>query len=108
MDVKPMKMTYMILDRSKSNHFINLINENGFNMHTTCLGRGTAPSDFAAKLNLGEREKEIISVVADVDRTATLLDIMRQNLQPGDGIAFTIPLSSISNMEVVKFLVGVN
>lgn len=108
MEIKPLKTTFIIVDRRKGNTFINLLNENGFNMHTTGLGRGTAPSDFAAKLNLGEREKEIISVVADVDRTDVLLNLLRENLQPGDGIAFTIPISSISNMEALQFLMGVN
>ena len=108
MEIKPMKTTFIIVDRRKGSTFINLLNDHGFNMHTTCLGRGTAPSDFAAMLNLGEHEKEIISIVADVDRTSDLLNLMRENLQPGDGIAFTVPISSISNMEALKFLMGVN
>ena len=108
MDIKPFKNTFIIVDRRKGNTFINLLNENGFNMHTALLGHGTAPSELAAMLNLGEHEKSVISVVADVDRTAVLLDLMRENLQPGDGIAFTVPVSSISNMEALRFLMGVN
>ena len=107
-DVKPLKLVLIITDRGKGKNVIKLLNENGFTMHTANLGRGTAPDEFAAALSLGEKEKSVLNVVADVDRVGFLMDLLREKLAPGEGIAFSVPLSSVSNMEVVKFLMGSN
>ncbi len=103
-DVKPLKLAVIITDRGKGNKTIQLLNDNGFTMHTANLGRGTAPDEFAAALSLGEKEKIILSVVADEDRIQDLLSLFREKLVRGAGIAFSIPLSSVSNMEAFKFL----
>lgn len=107
-DVKPLKLVVIITDRGRGNKTIQFLNDNGFAMHTANLGRGTAPDEFAAALSLGEKEKIVISVVADCDRTAYLMDLFRKRLAPREGIVFSVPLSSISNMEVLKFLSAVN
>lgn len=107
-EVKPLKLVLIITDRGKGNNVIKLLNENGFTMHTANLGRGTAPDELSAVLSLGEKEKIILNVVSDEDRTAFLLNLIKEKFAPGEGIAFSVPLSSVSNMEVVKFLMGSN
>lgn len=107
-DVKPMKYVTIITDRGKGDKTIQFLNDRGYNMHTANLGHGTAPDDIAAKFSLGEKEKIIISLVADVDRCAELMAALKEYMKPGDGIAFSVPLSSVSNMEALKFITSVN
>lgn len=91
-----LRLLTVILDRSK----INQISENGRLLPVTMriMARGTASSEMMDIIGLGSTDKVIyLSIIAELTDVAreTLTETFRLN-KPGTGIAFTVPLSSVS------------
>lgn len=88
----------LIIDRSVAKGFMNFMEEKGIPVLST-LGRGTAKSDTLDYFGLEATEKSIItSIVPDFVRKKALKGLVR-NMRidaPGRGIAFSMPLSSVS------------
>ncbi len=109
-DIIPPKLVTVITDRTHGKKVITLLNGSGFHIHTAFLGHGTAPSDISAMFSLGERDKVILALPVAQDKICALFDTLKNelNIGRGAGIAFASPINSVSNMEVVKFLMGLN
>ncbi|MDR2201728.1 MAG: hypothetical protein LBP26_03040 [Clostridiales bacterium] len=109
-DVKPLKLVTVITDRTKDKKLVQLLNDNKFLLHSAFLGRGTAPDEISSMLSLGEREKAVVVLVADSDRVKELFGLLKAEsvVGGGGGLAFSVPLNSVSNMEVVKLIQNLN
>lgn len=67
-------------------------------MQTICLGHGTASSEVLDLLGLGRTEKAVVLTLVPDGEVPELLKVLADRMQilgPGNGIAFTVPLSSI-------------
>ena len=78
-------------------------------MCNICYGKGTAKSDLLNVLGLGETKKGVI-LASVTDRTAVaVFDELKQKYDfenPGKGIAFTIPMTSVGGPATLKMLLG--
>ena len=87
-----------ITDRDKSETAIRLFQENGVFTTDVALGQGTAPREILEYLYLSPAEKAIIFGVVTNAGLSSLFKTLKRRMYidvPGNGIAVTIPLSSI-------------
>lgn len=78
----------------------------GIRIQYRCYGRGTATSDVLDYLGLEGGDKEILLCVAPKEIAKKLLAKLTNVLylrEPGNGIAFTLPVDGVSN-PVIKLL----
>lgn len=90
-----------IVDPKDAVTFAETLNESARCLHFTFLGRGTARPNVRNYLGLGESEKSIVVSVIPESSERKLLTDVTESLKlylTGRGIAFTLPLTSISSL----------
>lgn len=96
-----------IADRGRGNRVTDLYTKHQVFTHLRCEGEGTATSEILDILGLGGSEKDIILSIAPRQTANALFDLLSDELHgaAGRGIAFTVPLSAVSNLlaTVVSF-----
>lgn len=104
---KKIKMLITIVDRGKGEKLTELFRENNVMYNLIALGKGTAKSEILDYLGLGQTEKDIVlSVIYDED-VKNIMDILREKMhlrEPGNGVAFTIPINSIDSSLALEFI----
>ena len=83
--------------------------DRGHQIIVSTLGRGTANSKLFDYLNLETSEKLVQFIPVDDKENGQLLKEFRRAVhyeQRGSGIAFVIPLSSVSGKSVMEFMMG--
>lgn len=103
-----LKVIVTIVNRGKGNFFLDQIENMGVNMQLLFEGEGTAPYNLDNLWGLAHKERDvIISFVPEdkVKKILKLLDGKFESVRNGDGIAFSIPISSIIGVSVYQFLV---
>lgn len=103
-----LKVIVTIVNRGKGNFFLDQIENMGVNMQLLVEGEGTAPYNLDNLWGLAHKERDvIISFVPEdkVKKILKLLDGKFESVRNGDGIAFSIPISSIIGVSVYQFLV---
>lgn len=73
------------------------------------IGHGTATSELLTELGLGKTSKNVVLMLIEesaIDQCFFELEQHLKILKTGHGIAFTIPLSSISGKKALAYLVG--
>lgn len=106
-DFKKLKLLITVVNRQKTEFFIDLIGSFGVNFQTSTSGQGTAKSETLSLLGLEESDKGVIfSVIREdqADEIMRAIDERFQKLRGGKGIAFTIPLSSVIGVAIYRFL----
>ena len=102
-----LKILITIVNRSKAEFYMDVIQNYEANMQIACQGRGTATADMRKLLGLVDVDKTVIFSVVKESRVS---DIMYQlekrfrTVKNGGGIAYTIPMSSIIGVAVYAFL----
>lgn len=98
-DFVKLKLLVTIKDYGGDKEFTNLYIENHIPFHVTTHGHGTASSEILDYLGLGSNKKNVIlSTISEyqVNRIFSLLRTKMHFDKPGRGVAFTIPITSIS------------
>ena len=101
-----LKLLFTIVDRRKTEFFVDLLDSFDITLQTVIYGRGTAPLDLT-HLGLGDEEKAIIMSVVKEDKLKDVLSAIEERFQKtkfGKGIAYTIPLTSVIGVLVYQFL----
>ena len=96
-----MALLISIVERGSGNKLNKLYRENQVFVNLRCEGAGTATSEIMDILGLGGSEKDIIISIAARPAVLVLLEKLDDELRrevPGRGIAFTAPLSALSNL----------
>ena len=102
-------MMTTIISRKQSKKYLHLYDEEQLQVMFLTLGEGTASGDMLDYLGLESAEKLVIFTVLDDDRWLDTKKRLQRELKidaPGEGIAFTVPLSSIGGKNTLKFLTG--
>lgn len=111
-DIRPMELVAIITSRSDGNKVIDTLNANNFLLHNATIGRGTAPDSLSACFGVGESEKAVIFVITSDEHVSPLLNILEAEIgigrKPNKGIAFSVPINSVANLKVLKFIKGLN
>ena len=106
-NIKPIKLTIIITDRNRDKKVIKALNSHGYDYQFATTAKGTAPSDVQAYFGLNEPEKSIIFCPINEDHVQELMDVLVKELhfnEPNTGIAFTIPIGSLSSINILKYL----
>ncbi|MBQ3135270.1 MAG: P-II family nitrogen regulator [Oscillospiraceae bacterium] len=88
-----------VVDRGRSEKVVSVCTEAGIPLHSVSLGHGTARTEMLDLLGLGETSKDIVFSFAPEYAVNPLLNQLADRLKmryPGKGIAFALPLSSVS------------
>jgi nitrogen regulatory protein PII len=104
---KKIKLLITIVDRGNGEKIAELLRENNVIYNMILLGNGTAKSEILDYLGLGRTEKDIVlSVVNDEDIDNILKNFNeKMNMsEPGNGVAFTIPISSVDSSMALEFI----
>lgn len=106
-DFKKLKLLVTVVNRNKTEFFIDLIGGFDVNLQTSVSAQGTAKSETLSLLGLEEADKSVIFSVIREDKAEEILravDERFHKLRGGKGIAFTIPLSSVIGVAIYRFL----
>lgn len=106
-DLLKCKLLVTVVDHRKEDFFIDYIQENGANLQLTMRGEGTAKTEMLRMLGLTDSEKTVLLSVISEDHVRALCDGLAEKFKTvknGQGIAFTIPLSSVVGALVYRFL----
>ena len=100
-------MLVTIVNRSKTELFLDYISGFDVNMQMSMAASGTASSDMRTVLGLTDAEKTVIlSVIREDKEDAVLrfLDEKFSKVRNGKGIAFTVPMTSVIGVAIYQFL----
>lgn len=96
-----------IVDRKAVNKYLDLYHENDLHVMYLTLGYGTVSSEILDYFGLDSKEKAVAFSVLQGSSWETIKTQLQKKLKidaPGEGIAFTIPLSSIGGKKTLQFL----
>lgn len=94
------KLVITIVDRGKGNRVVELAKLEHLYFHYVFPGCGTANSTILDYFGLGETKKDIVMTFAPENVVAHLMNMTAESLQmlnPGNGIMFSLPLTSVSS-----------
>ena len=106
-DYKKLKLLITVVNRNKTEFFIDLLSGLDVNFQTSVPAHGTAGSETLRLLGLADEDKSVLFSIVREDKaeeTLKLLDDKFQKLRGGKGIAFTIPLSGVIGVAIYRFL----
>lgn len=106
-DFKKLKLCVTVVNRSKTEFFIDFLSGFEINFQTSVLAQGTARSETLHLLGLEDSDKSVIFSVVREDRAEEVLQALDEKfhrVRGGKGIAFTIPLSSVMGVALYRFL----
>lgn len=94
-----LQMLVVIVTRGKGDEVVTYLKSNGINAKVSSFGEGTADSTLQSMLGLYNKEKEIVFSVIPLKDSDKFMDELDEKIlkqQKHGGIAFTIPLKSIT------------
>ena len=102
-----LKLLITVVNRSKTELFLDYISSFEVNMQTSMAASGTASTDMLRYLGLTDSDKAVImSVIREDKEDAALrfLDEKFKKVKNGKGIAFTVPMTSVIGVAIYQFL----
>ena len=102
-----LELLVTVVGRNKAEYYEDLILSFDVNMQTTALASGTANEKMLSLLGLSDSEKAVIFSIIQEDKipkAVRILDEKFKTIKGGNGIAFTIPLTSVIGKLIFGFL----
>ena len=102
-----LKMLITVINRQKTELFLDYISSFESNMQLSMAASGTANSDMLRYLGLSDTEKSVIFSVIREDKEDTILHFLDEKfskVRNGKGIAFTVPMTSVIGVAIYQFL----
>ena len=106
-DIKKLKLLITVVNRKKTEFFIDLLGDLEANFQLSVLGQGTAHSETLRLLGLEDADKSVLFSVIREDKAVEALRVLVdkfEKVRGGKGIAFTVPLSSVIGVAIYRFL----
>ena len=104
---KKLQLLFTIVNRQKTEFFVDLLYNFDINLQTVLSAHGTAGDQMMSLLGLTDNEKSVIISVIKQDKASealALLDEKFRTVKGGKGIAYTIPISSTIGVAIYQFL----
>ena len=104
---RKLKILVTVVNRSKTEFYMDLLSDFEVNFQTAVLAQGTARSETLYMLGLEDSDKSVIFSVIREDKATEALQTLEDKfhaLKNGKGIAFTIPMSSVIGVAIYRFL----
>jgi len=104
--IKKLKLLFTVVDRQKSEFYLDVISQFDVNCQLAVAGLGTATSELVELLGLEPHKAVILSVVREdmVDIIMNTLEDKFATIRNGKGISFAVPLSSVIGVNLYRFL----
>ena len=104
--IKKLKLLFTVVDRPKSEFYLDVLSELDVNCQIVTGGKGTATSDMVDLLGLNPQKAVIVSVIREdmTDQIMKVLEEKFRTIRNGKGIAFAVPLSSVIGVNMYRFL----
>ena len=107
---KKIKILVSIVERSKVDFYLSALEGYDVNMQAVLYAKGTAPSDIQRYLGIMDTGKAVILSIVNESRIKEILVAYEDKFfktKNGNGVAFTIPISSIIGVSVYQFLANI-
>ncbi len=104
--IKKLKLLFTVVDRPKSEFYLDVLSQFEVNCQMVTGGLGTANSELISMLGLNIHKAVILSVVRE-DRCEEIMKCLETKfatIKNGKGIAFAVPLSSVIGVNNYQFL----
>lgn len=105
--IRKLKLLFTVVDRSKANFYLDMLEEYEVNFQTVIYGSGTADSTLLGMLGTTESDKALLLSVIREDKVASALAMLKEKfarVKNGKGIAFTVPFGSVMGVHNYCFL----
>ena len=102
-----LKLLITVVDRTKAEFYMDLIQSFDVNMQFCSAANGTATSEIRSLMGLEESEKTVIFSTVREDRAAKVLSKLEEKfatIKHGKGIAMTVPLTGVIGVAIYQFL----
>lgn len=105
-DIQKLKLLFTVVDREKSEFYLDVLSQFDVNFQMTVSGQGTAQSELVSLLGLNIHKAVLFSVVRE-DKVETIMNCLEdkfKTIKNGQGISFAVPLSSVIGVNLYRFL----
>jgi len=102
-----LKLLFTIVNRSKAELYMTLLQSFSINMQFFVHADGTAPTEMLDYLGLADTEKAVILSVVREDKVDEVMHYIEEKfatVKDGKGIAFTVPMTSVIGVAIYRFL----
>ena len=102
-----MQLLFTIVNRAKTEFYIDLLGNFEVNMQMVLNGHGTAAAKHLEILGLTDSDRTVIISVIRRDRAKDALYALEEKFKTvkgGKGIAFTVPMKSTIGVAIYQFL----
>ena len=106
-DLKKLKLLVTVVNRAKTEFYLDYLTSLGVNFQTAVAAQGTATSDTLYLLGLEDSDKSVIFSALREDLAPTVMQGLEEKfhtLKNGKGIAFTVPMTSVIGVAIYRFL----
>ena len=104
---KKIKLLFTIVNRQKTEFFVDVLQDFEVNMQLVLSAQGTAKDHVMALLGLTDSDKSVIISVIRQDKIKDALATLEEKfntVRGGKGIAYTVPIKSAIGVAIYKFL----
>lgn len=105
--IRHLKLLCTVVNRSKANFYLDMLEQYEVNFQTVVYGSGTADSRMLGYIALTETDKAVIFSVIREDKAGAALAMLEEKfsrVKNGKGVAFTIPFESVMGVHTYCFL----
>lgn len=102
-----LKLVITVVNREKTEYYIDLIQSCGANMQLTAPAHGTAKTEVLDVLGLNDDGKTVIFSVISADRAPVLIETLGKrfgSIKNGKGITFSVPFTGMIGVLAYRFL----
>lgn len=100
-----LKLLVTIVNRSKVDFYLDILNGFEVNMQLVIYGKGTAPKEFL--LSIGQSDKAVIFSFIKASQIKKAMETLQDKfnkIRNGKGIAYSLPISSMIGVYLYQFL----
>ena len=104
---KKMLLLFTVVNREKTEFFVDLLSEYEVNLQTVLSAHGTAGDRIRELLGLTDSDKSVIVSAIKRERSKEALAALEEKFRTvkgGKGIAYTVPISSTIGVAIYQFL----
>ena len=105
--VQKLELLILIVNRNKTEFYIDFLHNFEINLHTVMPAHGTAKTEMLEYLGLMDDDKAVIFNIIREDQVPAALAALDEKfhtIRNGKGIAFTIPLTGTIGVAIYQFL----
>ncbi len=105
--VQKLDLLVLIVNRSKTEFYIDFLHTFEINLHTVLPAHGTAKTEILEYLGLADDDKAVILNIIREDQVPAALAALDEKfhtIRKGKGVAFTVPLTGTIGVAIYQFL----